>query len=66
MRKYRRFVENLKGRALGAAIWVCATRAQGNFLRRRRSPRSGISGDVVSKFKMAPSSSRHAMTGIFR
>jgi hypothetical protein len=26
MRKYRRFVENLKGRAIAAAFWVCATR----------------------------------------
>jgi hypothetical protein len=66
MRKYRRFVENLKESGIAAAIWVCATRVQGNFLRRRRPPRTGISGDMVSAFKMVPSPSRHATTGLFR
>jgi len=42
MRKYRRFVENLKDSDVGAAIWVCATHARGDFLRRRRPSRSGI------------------------
>jgi hypothetical protein len=31
MRKYRRFVENLKGSAVATAIWVCATRARRHF-----------------------------------
>jgi len=66
MRKYRRFVENLKGSGIAAALWVCATRARRHFFRCHRPPRSGVSRDVVSTFKMAPSPSRHAMTGIFR
>jgi len=31
MRKYRRFVENLKGRAIAAAFWVCATPSRHRF-----------------------------------
>jgi len=31
MRKYRRFVENLKGRAIAAALGVCATQPRRQF-----------------------------------
>jgi hypothetical protein len=38
MRKYRRFVENLKGRAIAAAFWVCATRSRRQFFLSFLSP----------------------------
>ena len=66
MRKYQRFVENLKESSdRGGALGVRNARF-GQFFAPSPAVSIGHLGDMVSTFKTAPSPSRHAMTGLFR
>jgi len=66
MRKYRRFVGNLKWRSTRGGDLGVRNANAAQFFEPWRPPRSGISRHVVSASKMAPSPSCHATTGLSR
>ena len=66
MRKYRRFVGNLKGTSNRGGRLGVRNASAAQFFAPLSAASIGVLRDVVCAFKKAPSPSCHAMTGLSR